>query len=269
MNKEMGFHIENVSKQFRNKKLVVQALENITLDICDGEFVALLGASGCGKSTLLRLLCGLDFPTEGSISAKGVPVTGPGFDRGMVFQTYTLFPWLTVEKNIRYGLKKKKLSKPEIAELTQKYVKTMGLEGFEKQYSNELSGGMKQRVAIARALATNPDSLLLDEPFGALDAHTRLSMQEFLLDIWTANPKTVVMVTHDVEEAIFMADRVVVLSSRPGKIKEIIEIDLPRPRDRKMKIDPRFIAYKRHATDLIYDEFLKENEEFASAAGNG
>ena len=263
MEKKLGFDIKDVTKQFIIKRKPMQALQEINLEIKDGEFVAILGTSGCGKSTLLRMLCGLDFPTTGSIKANGKEVLGPGLDRGMVFQAYTLFPWLTVEDNIKYGLKKKKLPKDEIEAITTKYIKVVGLEGFEKQYSNQLSGGMKQRVAIARALANNPDSLLLDEPFGALDTQTRSNMQELMLDVWTKCPKTIVMVTHDIEEAIFMADRVVVMSSRPGRIKEIINVDLPRPRDYKLKSSKKFIEYKKYATSLIYEESIKDAENYA------
>lgn len=257
-----GFDIDGVTKQFKIKKNVVQALETINLKIKDGEFIAILGASGCGKSTLLRMLCGLETPTTGTITANGKKVTGPGPDRGMVFQAYTLFPWMTVIENIKYGLKQLNVSKAEQDETAKKYIKVVGLEGFENAYPNELSGGMKQRVAIARALAVNPDSLLLDEPFGALDTQTRSHMQELTLDVWTQCPKTIVMVTHDVEEAIFMADRVVVMKSRPGSIKEIMDIDLPRPRDITMKSTPEFIKYKKHATELIYEESLKEDLDY-------
>jgi ABC-type nitrate/sulfonate/bicarbonate transport system ATPase subunit len=185
----------------------------------------------------------------------------------MVFQAYSLFPWMNVEQNIQYGLKKKKLSRKEIAEITSRYISIMGLKGFEKQFSTELSGGMKQRVAIARALATDPDSLLLDEPFGALDMQTKLNMQEFMLDVWAKNPKTIVMVTHDVEEAVFMASRIVVLSSRPGRVKEIINVNLPRPRDRKIKSSPEFIQCKRHAMELIYEEYYKQEQATGGSLG--
>lgn len=262
MKDKLGFEIKEVTKQFIIKKKPMQALKEINLDIKDGEFVSILGASGCGKSTLLRMLCGLEMPTTGNIKANGKDVRGPGPDRGMVFQAYTLFPWLTVEENIKYGLKKKKLPKDEIEKIFQKYIKVVGLEGFEKQYSSQLSGGMKQRVAIARALANNPDSLLLDEPFGALDMQTRNNMQELMLDVWTKCPKTIVMVTHDVEEAIFMADRVIVMNSRPGEIKEIMDIDLPRPRNSSLKNTPKFIEYKKHATNLIYEDSIRELEKY-------
>lgn len=262
MEKKLGFDIKGVTKEFIIKRKPMRALEEINLEIKEGEFVAILGTSGCGKSTLLRMLCGLDFPTTGAIKANGKKVMGPGPDRGMVFQAYTLFPWLTVEENIKYGLKKKKLPSEEIESISKEYIKVVGLEGFEKQYSNQLSGGMKQRVAIARALANNPDSLLLDEPFGALDTQTRSNMQELMLDVWTKCPKTIVMVTHDIEEAIFMADRVVVMSSRPGRIKEIMNIDLPRPRDYRVKSMKKFMDYKKHATDLIYEESMKDAEGY-------
>lgn len=257
-NEKLGFEISGVTKQFKIRKNVVQALDPIDLKIKKGEFIAIVGTSGCGKSTLLRMLCGLDFPTNGTILANGKEVIQPGPDRGMVFQSYTLFPWLTVIENIKYGLKQVKVPKEEQEETAEKYIKVVGLEGFENAYPSALSGGMKQRVAIARALAINPNSLLLDEPFGALDTQTRGHMQELTLDVWEKYPKTIVMVTHDVEEAIFMADRVVVMKSRPGSIKEIIDVNLPRPRTYKIKSSTEFINYKRHATDLIYEESLKE-----------
>ena len=184
-------------------------------------------------------------------------IKGPGADRGMVFQSYTLFPWMTISENIQYGLKQKKVPKKEREEIAMHYVELVGLKGFENLYPKSLSGGMKQRVAIARALANDPDVLLLDEPFGALDTQTRGVMQELLLDVWQKSPKMVIMVTHDIDEAILLADRVVVMSARPGSVKEIIDIDIDRPRDYKVRMSKEFMDYKMHATELIREESMK------------
>lgn len=255
------FDIRGVTKQYVIKRKKFLALDEIDLQIKKNEFVAILGTSGCGKSTLLRMLCGLETPTTGHISSNGRMITGPGPDRGMVFQAYTLFPWMTNIDNVAYGLKQKKMPEAQCYEKAQEFMDIVGLNGFEDAYPKALSGGMKQRVAIARALANNPDSLLLDEPFGALDTQTKSSMHELILEIWSKYPKTVVMVTHDVEEAVFLADRIVVMNSQPGSVKEIINVDIPRPRHLEIKISPRFIEYKRHATQLIYEESLKTEME--------
>jgi len=253
------FDIKGVTKQFKMRRKVVQALETIDIQIKKNEFVVLLGTSGCGKSTLLRMLCGLDFPTTGKINFEGGQVRGPGLDRGMVFQGYTLFPWMSVLDNVAYGLKERKVPQKERIAIAMEFIRDIGLEGFENVYPRELSGGMKQRVAMARTLANNPDCILLDEPFGALDAQTRESMQELTLQIWKKYPKTVVMVTHDVEEAILMADRVIIMKAHPGSIKEVMEIDLPRPRVKETKRTKEFIEYKRHAMALILEESIKND----------
>ena len=253
-----GLDIIGVTKSFDTKKGRVQALEEINLHIRSKEFVSLLGTSGCGKSTLLRMIGGLDHPTTGKIMFKKEEITGPGVHIGMVFQAYTLFPWLTVEENIAFGLKQRKTkTNAEIKEIVDSYIDLVGLRKFEKLYPKSLSGGMKQRVAIARALANDPDVLLLDEPFGALDMQTRTVMQELLLDVWQKSPKTIVMVTHDIEEAVFLADRVVVMSSRPGSVKEIIDIDLDRPRDYRVKNTEKFMEYKVRCSDIIREESMK------------
>lgn len=249
--------ISNVTKIFKNGSDTVQALEEINLHVKNKEFVSILGASGCGKSTLLRIIGGLEKPTTGSIKVDGKEIKKPGPDRGMVFQAYTLFPWLTVQRNIEFGLKQKGIAKEERANIAKKYIEIVGLKGFEDVYPNRLSGGMKQRVAIARALANDPEIILLDEPFGALDMQTRSIMQELLLKVWQQSQKTVILVTHDIDEAIFMADRVVVMKSRPGSIKEIIDVDLPRPRDYHIKTSEKFMEYKNRAVDLIRTESMK------------
>ncbi len=252
-----GVDIIGVTKTFTSKDRTVQALGDINLHIRSKEFVALLGTSGCGKSTLLRIIGGLTPATSGKVLFKQNVITGPGADRGMVFQSYTLFPWLTVSENIQFGLRQKGISKKKCAEIAERYVDIVGLNGFENLHPKSLSGGMKQRVAIARALANDPDILLLDEPFGALDMQTREVMQELLLDVWQKSPKTIVMVTHDIDEAIFLADRVVVMTSRPGRVKEIIDVNLPRPRDYRVKATEEFLKYKVHASELIREESKK------------
>ncbi len=201
------------------------------MDIQPAEFVSLIGPSGCGKSTLLRTAAGLEVPASGQIRVDGALVDSPGADRGMVFQAYTLFPWLSVRENILFSLTKSALSQPEKEERVNQYIQWIGLTGFESAYPNQLSGGMRQRVAIARALVYQPRILLMDEPFGALDAQTRLLMQELLLDVWDRQKASVLFVTHDVDEAILLSDRVIVMTARPGTIKANIQIDLPRPRN--------------------------------------
>ena len=235
----------------------VTALTPIDMEMRENDFVTILGPSGCGKSTLLRIVAGLDEPTQGTVEVRGNLVAGPGPDRGMVFQSYTLFPWLTVERNIEFGLREKGMPAAQRREIVQDYIGKIGLKGFENHYPKQLSGGMQQRVAIARALANDPAILLLDEPFGALDHQTRGLMQELLLNIWEADRKTVLFVTHDIEEAIFLGSRCVVMSARPGRIKADIPIPLPHPRHYRMKADPTFLDLKVRLTDEIREEAMK------------
>ena len=232
------------------------ALQPTSLDVAQGEFVALLGPSGCGKSTLLRIVAGLDTPSEGSVMLDGVPVGAPGADRGMVFQSYTLFPWLTVEQNIRFGLQEAGMPEAEQRRVCAGLIGRVGLRGFERHWPRQLSGGMQQRVALARALAPDPAILLLDEPFGALDHQTRELMQELLAEIWTGDGarKTVLFVTHDIEEAVFLAGRVLVMSARPGRIKLDLPVPLPWPRAYTVKTSPEFVALKARLTEEIRDE---------------
>jgi ABC-type nitrate/sulfonate/bicarbonate transport system ATPase subunit len=234
-----------------------RALQPTSLDIAHNDFITVLGPSGCGKSTLLRIVAGLDEPTEGQVLLDGQRVQGPGADRGMVFQSYTLFPWLTVRENICFGLREKGLPGAQQAEIAQRFIGEVGLTGFEGHYPKQLSGGMQQRVALARALANDPKVLLLDEPFGALDNQTRALMQELLLSIWELHKKTVLFVTHDVDEAIFMANRCVVFSARPGRIKRELAIDLPYPRHYTVKTTPLFSQLKAAVTEDIRAESLK------------
>ncbi len=217
----------------------------------------MLGPSGCGKSTLLRIVAGLDRPSAGRVLLDGRAVRGPGADRGMVFQSYTLFPWLTVAENIAFGLQERGVPQSRRREVVAAYVETVGLSGFENHYPKQLSGGMQQRTAIARALANDPEILLLDEPFGALDNQTRALMQELLLGIWERERKTVLFVTHDIEEAIFLASRVVVMTARPGRIKAEVPVDLPHPRPYTVKTSPDFMALKARLTDEIRAEALR------------
>ena len=244
--------IENVSRVFPGVRggQPTRALEPTTIAVGDNDFVTILGPSGCGKSTLLRLVAGLDTPTTGQVLLDGTPVTRPGPDRGMVFQSYTLFPWLSVKENILFGSRS---TEAKAAALIEK----IGLRGFENHYPKMLSGGMQQRTALARALANDPKILLLDEPFGALDNQTRALMQELLLSIWELHKKTVLFVTHDIDEAIFMANRCAVFSARPGRIKNELRIDLPYPRHYTVKTTPRFSELKAQLTEDIRVETLR------------
>jgi NitT/TauT family transport system ATP-binding protein len=226
----LKLEIHNVSKKFRSKNGTLTALEPVNLDVQAGEFVCLLGPSGCGKSTLLNIVAGLDSPTTGKLFIDRKPIRGTGTDRVMIFQSAALFPWLSVFDNVKFGLNMIGVPKPERQVIARKFLKMVNLAEFENSFVHELSGGMKQRVAIARALATNPDVLLMDEPFGALDAQTRDILHDELQTIWSETKKTILFVTHNVREAIVLGDRVVVFSARPGRIKKVFAIDLPRPR---------------------------------------
>jgi len=232
----------------------VIALDGLSLDIAAEEFLMLLGPSGCGKSTLLNIIAGFENLDAGKVTVDGVPVERPGPDRGVVFQDYALFPWLNVQQNVEYGLRERGLSAAERTQIAGRYIDMVGLRGFEKRFPHELSGGMRQRVALIRVLAIDPQILLMDEPFAAVDAQTRSVLQEELERLWLASRKTVVFVTHSVEEAVFLADRVAVMTSRPGVVKEIVEIDLQRPRD--MTSDA-FNRYRRDVTHLIEVEARK------------
>src|SRR6266496_1045051 len=234
-----------------------EALQPVNLRVADNDFITVLGPSGCGKSTLLRIVAGLDFPTSGRVVLDGMPVTRPGADRGMVFQSYTLFPWLTVRQNICFGLREKGVPQTRQNEIAARYIERVGLRGFENHYPKMLSGGMQQRTAIARALANEPKILLLDEPFGALDNQTRGLMQELLLGIWEVEKKTVLFVTHDIEESIFVAGRVAVMTARPGRIKCEMTVDLPHPRHYTIKTAPAFSALKARLTEEIRVEALR------------
>lgn len=249
--------IDGVRKVFNGRSGEMVALNGINMDILDNEFVCVVGPSGCGKSTLLNIIAGLMEPTSGNVFVDGKKVQGTGVERGVVFQQYALFPWLTVKKNVEFGLRLKNLPKDEIEEIAMKYIRMVDLEKFTNAYPKELSGGMKQRVAIARAYAVNPEVLLMDEPFGALDAQTRTQLQSELLKTWQEERKTCFFITHDVEEAIILAQRVVIMSARPGRIKEIVEIDIPYPRTQETRMDPTFIELKNFIWSRVYQEYLE------------
>jgi len=232
----------------------VTALEDISLDVAENEFSVIVGPSGCGKTSLLRLVAGLIQPSEGTIRLDGRPVSKPGRERGMVFQSYTLFPWLTVEENVGFGLKLRGIDAAERREVVRRFITQVGLEGFERSYPKHLSGGMMQRVALARALANDPEILLMDEPFGALDSQTRSLMQEMLLAIWQRARKTVLFITHDIDESILLGDRVYVMTARPGRIKEMVEVAIPRPRSADVLTSEPFMALKRRIMHAIHEE---------------
>jgi NitT/TauT family transport system ATP-binding protein len=252
--------VENVSHRFETSgRQSHLALDDISLEITDGAFVSILGPSGCGKSTLLYIVGGFVRPTGGVARVQGKAITGPGPDRGPVFQEFALFPWKTVLGNVMYGPRQQRIPRAEAEVQVRRLIDMVGLKGYENFYPKELSGGMKQRVAIARTLAYNPSVLLMDEPFGALDAHTRTRLQNDLLNIWERDRKTVLFVTHAVDEAVFLSDKVIVMTRSPGRIKTIIDIDLPRPRKRaELLLDARYQNYVVAIERLIDDTGIDE-----------
>lgn len=254
----MSLQVYNLHKQFKTRDGSLVALKDINLNIKEGEFICAVGASGSGKSTLLRLIAGLDTPTAGEIQVAGVRVTGPGPDRGMVFQKYTLYPWMNVAENVGFGLKLQGASTAQRRQQVAYYLEVVGLSQFAKALPKELSGGMQQRVAIARALASQPKILLMDEPFGALDAQTKEMMQQFLLELWRHTGTTILMITHDVEEAVFLSQRIYVLTSRPGSIKTELTINLPRDRTYHFKKNSRFQEHKDSLLDLLREEGVQQ-----------
>ena len=254
-----------VRKVFSAGGREVVALDGIDLDVAPGEFVCLLGPSGCGKSTLLNAIAGFSLPTSGELTALGRPVTGPGPERAMVFQEYALFPWMTVERNVAFGLEIAGAAPARRREVVDALLAKLGLTDFRDRYPKDLSGGMRQRVAIARVLAIDSPMLLMDEPFGALDALTRRSLQDELLRIWAELRKTVVFVTHGIEESIYLADRVVVMTYRPGTVKRIVPVGLPRPRDPS---SAEFNALKREVTSLVMEEQARHQADEAHATAD-
>ena len=242
--------VEGVSKTYDSGDGAVEALRDVTFDVASGEFVCVVGPSGSGKTTLFRIIGGLESPTTGTVRLDGDSVTGPNTDVGIVFQEYHLFPWRTVRGNVRFGLEQQDVGDEARERRTQELIDLVGLDGFEDAYPSQISGGMKQRVGIARALAVDPDLLLMDEPFGAVDAQTRDMLHDEILDIWQETGKTVLFVTHDVEEAVKLADRIVVLGTEPGTVREIVDVDLSRPRS---VTDESFVAHKERVRALIGD----------------
>jgi ABC-type nitrate/sulfonate/bicarbonate transport system, ATPase component len=249
--------IDNVKKIYKGRNGEIVALNGVSFDITENEFICVVGPSGCGKSTLLNIIAGLGTPTSGKVFVDNKEVVGTGTERGVVFQQYALFPWLTVRKNIEFGLKLKKLDKQDITEITNRYLDMVDLREFAESYPKELSGGMKQRVAIARAYAVNPEVLLLDEPFGALDAQTRTQLQSELLKTWEKEKKTCFFITHDVDEAIILAQRVIIMSARPGRVKEIVDINIPYPRTQETKMTKKFLDLKNYIWSQVYQEYLE------------
>jgi ABC-type nitrate/sulfonate/bicarbonate transport system ATPase subunit len=257
--------VRGVSRSFASTQggAATQALQATDLSVAENDFITILGPSGCGKSTLLRIVAGLDVQTSGEVLLDGQRIVGPGAERGMVFQSYTLFPWLTVRDNVCFGLNERGMARAQQLDIAQGFLKKVGLIGFEHHYPKQLSGGMQQRTAIARALANGPRMLLMDEPFGALDHQTRELMQELLLGIWEAERKTVLFVTHDIDEAVFMGSRVVVMSARPGRIKLEREVSLPHPRSYAVKTTPAFMALKAELTEQVRTEVLAAQSALA------
>lgn len=249
--------IQDVKKIYQTRNGEMIALNGVNLDILENEFICVVGPSGCGKSTLLNIIAGLLEPTDGKVICDGKEVTGTGTERGVVFQQYALFPWMTVKKNVMFGLNLKGIKGKKAEEIAMKYIKMVQLEDFVDHYPKELSGGMKQRVAIARAYAVNPSILLMDEPFGALDAQTRTQLQQELLETWEKEKKTCFFITHDVDEAIILAQKVIIMSARPGRIKEIVDINIPYPRDQETKMTPEFLDLKNHIWGQVYQEYLE------------
>ena len=253
--------IDHVGKVYQTREGAREALRDVSLDIAENEFVTVVGPSGCGKSTLLNVIAGLEKPTSGAVELDSAPITGPGPERGVVFQQYALFPWLTVADNVAFGLKLKGVDAAERAETVRRALEAVNLADFADAYPKELSGGMKQRVAIARAYAVDPQVLLMDEPFGALDAQTRTQLQQDLLETWQRSRKTCFFITHDVEEAVILAQRVVIMSARPGRVMEIVDIDLPYPRPPEIRTEPHFLNLKNHIWNKVYREFLTEPKD--------
>ena len=261
-NRRVKLKVENLSKKFDTPNGEISALNKINFQIFRREFISVIGPSGCGKTTLIRTLAGLEFPSSGNVFLEGKKMEGPGAERGMVFQDYTLFPWLSVKKNVMFGLEIKGLGKLKAEAEAMEWLDIVGLGKFADAYPEQLSGGMKQRVAIARSLANRPEILFLDEPFGALDAQTRSSMQAYLLKIWQNVDVTVFFVTHDLDEAIYLSDRILVLRANPGEIDELIEVPVPRPRAPGQFLAPEFLATKKRLEELIRPPELAQNDEF-------
>lgn len=251
--------IKNLTVEYSEKNHSFKALDNVSFSVEPGEFVSIIGSSGCGKSTLLSILEGISSPTAGTVLIDDKPVSGTGFDRGVVFQHYSLFPWMTARKNVAFGIKqvKKELKKDERLKIADKFLDKVGLEEFKDKYPKQLSGGMQQRVAIARALAMDTDILLMDEPFGAIDAKNRTILQELLLSLWEGSKKTVVFVTHDIDEAIFLSDKIIMMSTRPGRVHKEIQVPFKRPRNRTEMIGLKeYSDFRNELISLFYSDIV-------------
>ena len=250
----MKLEVKDLTKIYNGTNGEVTAIDHVNLSVEESEFVMIVGPSGCGKTTLINMIGGLDKATSGKVILDGKEVEGPGPDRGMVFQGYSLFPWLTVKKNVEFGLKMRKVPKEERAKKADEYIKLVGLEGFENALPKQLSGGMKQRVAIASTLANEPEMLLMDEPFGALDAQTRVVMQELLAKISRETKTTILFITHDIDEAVLLGDRIYVMSRRPGTIRDVLKVDLPEIRNHECFVLPQFVEAKKKIMDMLWQE---------------
>lgn len=250
----MKLEVKDLTKIYTGTNGEVTAIDHVNLSVEESEFVMIVGPSGCGKTTLINMIGGLDKATSGEVILDENVVTGPGPDRGMVFQGYSLFPWLTVKKNVEFGLKMRKVPKEERSKKADEYIKLVGLEGFENALPKQLSGGMKQRVAIARTLANEPEMLLMDEPFGALDAQTRVVMQELLSKISRETKTTILFITHDIDEAVLLGDRIYVMSRRPGTIRDVLTVDLPQERNHDCFVLPQFVETKKKIMDMLWQE---------------
>lgn len=253
--------IQGVSKVFPLGTGEFTALDNVSLDVADNEFITIVGPSGCGKSTLMNVLAGLETVSGGRALVDGIAVEGPGPERGVIFQQYALFPWLTVRENVEFGLKTAKMPKAKRRQISDHFINLVGLTQFADALPKMLSGGMRQRCAIARAYAVNPSILLMDEPFGALDALTRVKLQEQLRETWSAEKRTVVFITHDVDEAVYLANRVIVMAARPGRIHEIIDVDLPDERTEETRLSPEFTALRNRVWNAVYHQENGSNSE--------
>jgi NitT/TauT family transport system ATP-binding protein len=252
--------VKGLTKRFESSRGAVTALENLSFSVHKREFTCVIGPSGCGKSTLVRILAGLETATSGEVLVEGKSVSGPGPDRGMVFQGYTLFPWLSVKENVMFGPRVSGTSSVAAEREARQWIDLVGLGKFENAYPHQLSGGMKQRVAIARALANQPRVLFMDEPFGALDAQTRCEMQNYLLDIWKNVDITIVFITHDLDEAVFLSDRILVLDANPGRFREMVQVPVPRPRHNDQLFEPLFGAARKHIEHLIHPPGREQKE---------
>jgi NitT/TauT family transport system ATP-binding protein len=256
----VALEVVGLTKKFESSRGIVTALDDVSFSVHKRELMCVIGPSGCGKSTLVRILAGLETPTAGEVRVNGTAVSGPGPDRGMVFQGYTLFPWQTVKQNVMFGPRMAGKSAYSAESEAREWIALVGLSKFENAYPHQLSGGMKQRVAIARALANQPRVLFMDEPFGALDAQTRCQMQSYLLEIWKNVDITIVFITHDLDEAVFLSDRILVLDANPGRIREIVEVPVPRPRSEAQLFDPTFMATRKHIDHMMHPPGQEQKE---------